>query len=123
MPQYEVIVVFDPALSDEAVDGETNQVRELIRRLNGTVEEVQKWGKKRLAYEVRRRREGHYVFLKVDGPPTLVAEVERHSRVTEPILKLLTVRADPRTSAPPPPPRRRPAERGAEGAAPAEPTA
>lgn len=123
MPQYEVIMVFDPALSDEAVDGETNQVRELIRRLNGTVEEVQKWGKKRLAYEVRRRREGHYVFLKVDGPPILVAEVERHSRVTEPILKLLTVRADPRTSAPPPPPRRRPAERGAEGPAPAEPTA
>lgn len=122
MPQYEVIVVFDPALSDEAVDGETNQVREHIARMNGTVGEIQKWGKKRLAYEVRRRREGHYVFLKVDGPPALVAEVERHSRVTESILKLLTVRSDPRTSAPPAPPRRRPPERAAEGAAPAEPT-
>ena len=122
MPQYEVIVVFDPALSDEAVDGETNEIRELVGRLNGTVQEIQKWGKKRLAYEVRRRREGHYVFLKVDGPPAVVAEVERHSRVTEPILKVLTVRADPRTSAPPAPPRRKPAERPAE-AAPAADTA
>ena len=120
MPQYEMIVVFDPALSDEAVDGETNQVREVIARVNGTVGEIQKWGKKRLAYEVRRRREGHYVFLKVDGPPPLVAEVERHSRVTESILKLLTVRSDPRASAPPPPPRRRPPERAAEAPAAAE---
>jgi hypothetical protein len=48
--------------------------------------------------------------------------VERHSRVTESILRLLTVRADPRASAPPPPPRRRPAERPAEGAAAPEPT-
>ena len=121
MPQYEVIVVLDPALSDDAVDGETNQIRELVARLNGTVQEVQKWGKKRLAYEVRRRREAHYVFLKVEGPPALPAEVERHCRVTEPILKVMTVRADPRASAPPPPPRRKPAERGGEPAPTADP--
>ncbi len=120
MPQYEVIVVLDPALSEEAVDGETHQIRELLGRLNATVQEIQKWGKKRLAYEVRRRREAHYVFLKVDGPPALVAEVERHARVTEPILKVLTVRADPRASAPPPPPRRKPGERAAEAPAAAD---
>ncbi len=120
MPQYEVIMVLDPALSDEAVDGETNRIREIVGRLNGTVQEVQKWGKKRLAYEVRRRREAHYVFLKVDGPSALVAEVERHGRVTEPILKVMTVRADPRASAPPPPPRRKPGERAAEAPAAAE---
>lgn len=116
MPQYEIIVVFDPALSEEAVESETNQLRELVGRLTGTVHEVQKWGKKRLAYEVRRRREGHYVFLKVDAPRTLAAEVDRHGRVTEPILKVMTVRADPRASAPPPAPRRKPAERSAEPA-------
>ena len=122
MPQYEVILVLDPALSDEAVDGETNQVRELLGRIHGTVQDVQKWGKKRLAYEVRRRREGHYVLLKVEGPPGLAAEVDRHGRVTETLLKVMTVRADPRASAPPPPPRRKPAERGGEGPAPPEPT-
>jgi small subunit ribosomal protein S6 len=120
VPQYEVIVVLEPALSDEAVDGEINRVREIVGRLNGTVQEVQKWGKKRLAYEVRRRREAHYVLLKVDGPPTLAAEVDRHCRVTEPVLKVLTVRADPRTSAPPPPPRRKPGERAGEAPPPAD---
>ncbi len=120
MPQYEVIVVLEPALSDEAVDGEVNRVREIVGRLNGTVQEVQKWGKKRLAYEVRRRREAHYVLLKVEAPAAVVTEVERHCRVTEPILKVLTVRADPRASAPPPPPRRKPGERPAEAPPPAE---
>ena len=118
MPQYEVILLCDPALADEAVDGETHQVRELIARLNGTVQDVQKWGKKRLAYEVDRRREGHYVFLKVDAPAKMPAELERHCRISETILRVLTVKADPRASAPPPPPRRRP-----EGAASAEATA
>ncbi len=120
VPQYEIIVVFDPALGDEAVDGETNQLREVVNRLRGTVVEVQKWGKKRLAYEIRRRREGHYVFLKVEGPPGVAAEVERHGRVTETVLRAMTVRTDPRTSAPPPPPRRRPAERAAETPPPAD---
>lgn len=120
MPQYEVILVLDPALSDEAVDGETNRIRELVGRLRGTVQEIQKWGKKRLAYEVRRRREAHFVFLKVEAPSALVAEVDRHCRVTEPILKVMSVRADPRASTSPPPPRRKLAERAAEGPAPAE---
>jgi len=79
VPQYEVIVVLEPALSDEAVDGEINRVREIVGRLNGAVQEVQKWGKKRLAYEVRRRREAHYVLLKVDGPAALAA-VGSHAR-------------------------------------------
>lgn len=120
MPQYETIVVYDPALSDEAVDGETNQLREVVSRRRGTVLEVQKWGKKRLAYEIRRRREGHYVLLKLEGPPGVAAEVDRHGRVTETILRVMTVRADPRASAPPPPPRRRPAERGVEAPPPAD---
>jgi small subunit ribosomal protein S6 len=120
VPQYEVIVVLEPALGDEAVDGEINRVREIIGRLNGTVQEVQKWGKKRLAYEVRRRREAHYVLLKVDGPAALVAEVDRHCRVTEPVLKVLTVRSDPRASAPPPPPRRKPVERTSEASPPTD---
>jgi len=71
---------------------------------------------------VRRRREAHYVLLKVDGPAALAAEVDRHCRVTEPILKVLTVRADPRASAPPPPPRRKPGERAGEAPPPADTT-
>lgn len=118
MPQYEVILLCEPALAEEAVDGETNQVRELITRLGGSVQDVQKWGKKRLAYEIGRRREGHYVFLKVEAPTKMVAELERYCRISESVMRVLTVKADPRASAPPPPPRRRP-----EGAVPAEPVA
>jgi small subunit ribosomal protein S6 len=57
----------------------------------GEVLELQKWGKKRLAYEVKKRREGHYVYLKLKAPAKGVHELERHFKIAESVLKSLTV--------------------------------
>ena len=63
----------------------------VLTRESGEVAEVQKWGKKRLAYGIKKRREGHYVYLRLQGPPRAVMELERHLNIAEPVLKFLTV--------------------------------
>lgn len=94
MSQYEVIVILDPALTEEGVDKEIDGLREVAAKKDGQVLEVQKWGKKRLAYEVKKRREGQYVLLKVTGAGNVVADLERHFRITEVILKGTVIRAE-----------------------------
>jgi len=88
---YEVIFILDPALADDAVDGAIAAASGVVTKEGGEVVEVQKWGRKRLAYEVKKRREGHYIFLRLRAPVKAVSELERHLNIAEPVLKFLTV--------------------------------
>ena len=94
MNQHEVIIILDPALTEDGVEAEISGLREVAAKKGGEVLEVQKWGKKRLAYEVKKRREGQYVLMKVGGMGEVVADLERHFRITEAILKGMIVRAE-----------------------------
>jgi small subunit ribosomal protein S6 len=91
---YEVIFILDPALGDDGVDAAVATASSAVTKEGGTVVEVQKWGKKRLAYEVKKRREGHYVFFRLQAPVKAVAELKRHLNIAEPVLKHLTVLMD-----------------------------
>ena len=93
MNSYEVIFILDPVLTEEGVEAEIGVVREVVAKKGGEVAEVQKWGKKRLAYEVKKRRDGQYILMKVGGPGGVVADLDRHFRITETILKGMVVRA------------------------------
>jgi small subunit ribosomal protein S6 len=90
---YEVICILDPALGDDGVDAAIAAASGAVTKEGGEVAEVQKWGKKRLAYEIKKRREGHYVFLRLQAPVKAVAELKRHLNIAEPVLKFLTVLA------------------------------
>src|SRR5574337_1016223 len=92
--QYEVIIILDPALTEDGVETEIGGVRDVVAKKGGELLEVQKWGKKRLAYEVKKRRDGQYVLIKVKGTGELVADLERHFRITEAVLKGIVVRAE-----------------------------
>jgi small subunit ribosomal protein S6 len=94
MRLYEVIVVYDPALSEEAVEGEIERLRGLIAKGSGQVQELQKWGKKRLAYEMKRKREGVYVLCRFTASPAAMQEVERNLKIHEPVLRYLAVRVE-----------------------------
>lgn len=94
MRPYEIIFILDPGVSEEAVEGEIGRVRDLVGREGGEIVEVQKWGKKRLAYVIRKRREGYYVLLRVQCEPKAIPEVERHFKISDLVLKYLSVRVE-----------------------------
>ncbi len=91
MRAYEVIFILDPALGDDGVEAAATAAKAVLSKAGGEVLEIQKWGKKRLAYDIDKRREGHYVYFRTKAPGKAVAELERHLKIAEPVLKYITV--------------------------------
>ena len=91
MRSYEVIFILDPALADDGVEAAVVAAKGVLAKAGGEVTEVQKWGKKRLAYDIKKRREGHYVYFRAQAPGKAVAELERHLKIADPVLKYITV--------------------------------
>jgi small subunit ribosomal protein S6 len=91
---YEIVFIADPNLGEPEVDALAAQVQGFVEKDGGRLQKMEKWGKKRLAYDVRRHREGYYVLLVVEGSGTMVKEVERRIKVTDGIIRYLTVRVD-----------------------------
>ena len=91
---YELMYIVRPELDDEALRTTTESVDTLIRGLGGTVGKTTMWGKRRLAYEVDRLRDGHYVItlLQLDG--TKVADLERALQIHDTVFRHLLVRGD-----------------------------
>jgi small subunit ribosomal protein S6 len=91
---YELMYIVRPELDDEALRTATESVDTLIRGLGGTVGKTTMWGKRRLAYEVDRLRDGHYVItlLQLDG--TRVADLERALQIHDTVFRHLLVRGD-----------------------------
>ena len=91
---YEILFIADPNLGEPEVDALAAQVQGFVEKDAGKLQKMEKWGKKRLAYDVRRHREGYYVLLVVEGTGAMVKEVERRLKVTDGIIRYLTVRVD-----------------------------
>ena len=91
MRSYEMIFILDPALGDDGVEAAAVAAKAVLAKAGGEVTEVQKWGKKRLAYDIKKRREGHYVYFRVQAPGKAVVELERHLKIADPVLKFITV--------------------------------
>jgi small subunit ribosomal protein S6 len=91
---YEILFIADPNLGEPEVDALTTQVQGYVEKEGGRIQKVEKWGKKRLAYMIGKHREGSYVLLVTEGKPALVKEVERRIRVTDGVVKFMTVRVD-----------------------------
>lgn len=91
MTKYETTFILDPGLDEAKVNEEVDRVVQWIKGLGGEVLEVQRWGKKRLAYEIDRRRDGIYTLVLYEGPGDSVKELERRFRLNESVLRSLTV--------------------------------
>jgi len=91
---YEILFIADPNLGEPEVDALTAQVQGFVEQAGGMLQKVEKWGKKRLAYDVRRHREGSYVLVVAEGSGGLIKEVERRLKVSDGIVRFLTVRVD-----------------------------
>jgi small subunit ribosomal protein S6 len=91
---YEIVLIADPNLGEPEVDALTAQVQGYVEKGGGRVQKLEKWGKKRLAYAIGKHREGSYVLLTIEGGGGIVKEVERRIRVTDGVVKFMTVRVD-----------------------------
>ena len=91
MTKYETTFILEPGLDENRVNEEVERVSQWIRDLGGEVLEVQRWGKRRLSYEIHRRRDGVYTLMLYQGPGAVVHEVERRLRLNESVMRVLTV--------------------------------
>ena len=91
---YETIFILKPDLPEEEADKIISQMENVVTSTGGTLRKTDRMGKRRLAYLIRRYREGIYVLLDSEAGPATIQELERRLKVTEPVLKYQTVRVD-----------------------------
>ncbi|MCI1931379.1 MAG: 30S ribosomal protein S6 [Clostridia bacterium] len=94
MNKYELALVLRPDLDEETKTAELQKVQDLIARFEGTVEKVDDWGKRRLAYEIQKVNEGFYTFITFTAKSSTPAEIESRVRIMENVLRYLIVRVE-----------------------------
>jgi small subunit ribosomal protein S6 len=92
--KYELAVILDANLDDDSLKVEFDKVTALVTRFNGTVEKVDDWGKRRLAYEIEKKNEGYYYFITINADPSAPREVEDRIRIMESVLRYMFIRMD-----------------------------
>jgi len=92
MSSYELVLVINPEVADEDVPGAAEKVSELIAKVGGSVTEITQWGRKRLAYPIRRFKEGSYVLTRFEIEPALTKELDMKLRSPEEILRHLLIK-------------------------------
>ncbi|HEX9338194.1 MAG TPA: 30S ribosomal protein S6 [Pseudonocardiaceae bacterium] len=95
MRHYEVMIILDPSLDERTVAPSLENYLNVIRTSGGTVEKVDVWGKRRLAYEINKHSEGIYALLDVNSEPDAVKEMDRQLSLTESVLRTKVLRREP----------------------------
>jgi len=91
---YENLFIVKPDATEEEIDHLVDQMSKSVTATGGTIDKVDKWGKRRLAYRIEKHREGSYVLMQFSAEPATVKEFERRLRVQDAVIKFLTVRID-----------------------------
>ncbi|HSX67358.1 30S ribosomal protein S6 [Nocardioides sp.] len=94
MRAYEVMVILDPSLDERTIEPSLDKYLNVIRNDGGTVDNVDVWGRRRLAYEIKKNEEGIYAVLQLNAEPATVKEFERQLGLNESILRTKVLRAD-----------------------------
>ncbi|HEX4846343.1 MAG TPA: 30S ribosomal protein S6 [Geothrix sp.] len=94
MRHYETIFIASPTLTDEQSDELVKQFEGIIAEQGGELLKTDKWGRKKLAYEVQKFSEGYYTLFEMNAGPDLIAELERRFRNHDSVIKYLSVRMD-----------------------------
>jgi len=94
MALYEHIIIVRQDVSSAQVESLTEELSALVSENGGSVEKVEQWGLRNLAYRIKKNRKGHYVLLNLDAPAAAVAELERIERINEDIIRIMTIRVE-----------------------------
>jgi small subunit ribosomal protein S6 len=94
MRQYELILIIQPDLDEEATKGVIDRVQSMITDNGGQILKTDLWGSKQLAYEIQDFRDGYYVFMEVEFSPEFGSEFKQNLRYVEPVIRYMLTRAD-----------------------------
>ena len=91
---YELLFIARPGLAEPEVEALTETVKGYLEKEGGVIEKIEPWGKKRLAYDIDKQREGYYVLIVFGSKGDIVKEIERRLKVTDGVMRHITVRVD-----------------------------
>ena len=94
MRSYELMYILDPKLDEDGSKALLVKIEELMSKQGVEIEKTESWGKRRLAYAIKGNWEGSYILSYLKAEPTAISEMERRLRVTEGVLRFITVRTD-----------------------------
>ncbi len=94
MNKYELALVVNAKVEDEVRIATVEKAKEYITRFGGTITNVDEWGKKRLAYEIQKMREGFYYFIQFDADADCPGQLENRVRIMDNVIRFLCVRQD-----------------------------
>jgi len=94
MNHYELALVVNAKIEDETRLATLESTKELITRFGGNITSVDDWGKKRLAYEIQKKKEGFYYFIQFESDSTVPGEIEQRIRIMENVIRYLCIRKD-----------------------------
>ena len=94
MRAYEVMVILDPSLEERTVEPSLDKYLNVIRKDGGSVESVDVWGRRRMAYEIQKNQEGIYAVITLNAQPDSVKELDRQLTLNESVLRTKVIRPD-----------------------------
>ena len=92
--QYELVYIVSPDTSEQAIADLHTQIEQIVQRFHGTLDKTENWGRRKLAYEIGKAKEGTYVVETITGPGELMKEIDRRLRVFDSVIRHLVVRVD-----------------------------
>ena len=92
--RYELVYIVSPEATDDQVTELHTQVEAIVQRIGGQIEKTDNWGRRKLAYEIGRHKEGTYVLEVINGGGELIKEIDRRLKVTDLVIRHLVVRVD-----------------------------
>lgn len=94
MALYEHVFLARQDVSSQQVEALVEQYKQIVEQAGGKISKVEPWGLKSLTYRIAKNRKAHFTLLNIDAPPAALAEVERQERISEDVIRFLTVRVD-----------------------------
>ena len=94
MNKYELALVVNAQIEDDARAAVVEKAKGYVERFGGQISEVEEWGKKKLAYDIQKMSEGYYYFIQFEAEPEAPAQIEENIRIMENVLRFLCVRKD-----------------------------
>ena len=94
MRNYELVVIFDPSLEEEAVDTELSKITSIIEKEKGKISDIDKWGVRKLAYPIKKLESGYYIIIYFNGKNAAIIELDRVNKINDKILRHLIVKGE-----------------------------